>query len=617
MSNGTVLAPNSSPSGPSGSTYQPFEYGGRTDSSAEVGGGAIPQVNGWSPSKMFAQYSYNPVQSNNFVTGTRRPYSSALSNMADGAPPAKRVNTGPSTPPQSQHLLVPETPEASPQVLRPRKRKAANKYLLDDDDEEEGSDDDFVDGQDETPSGAPTTKRKRLMRTPQSDILPLSNPAPAPLSAARPAPAEDVQFNRFKMTMPTETPDRVLAAWRESKADARIATKLLSTPGWTPPKPLPSASVNAVPSGSPSKAVETGRVDSVLEANKAKLQQQKERARQSAIYANRKVQDSPGGSASGLSGTPLHILHHNASSFYAAPRAHSPQSSPEKPVVRPKKSAVKKQIIDSESEDSEDSENEKYKRGGSSGRDRVESSDAKQALEYFNTKGVEAMQELTGNYLSFSILLTIVRTNDLPSIGCNPEQAKAIIALRPFESVADLNKKLNQGGRKAGPAGISPRLFEDCTGIFEGYGTVDSILEECEEIGRELRKTILSWSDTPAFALGSHLKSEKANGKSKEGTPVAESMMEDGALNLKSLGAINPSAKSKGYIQTQPSLIANGVMLKDYQLLGVNWLNLLKRKGLSCILADEMGLGKTIQVISFFAHLKEKGNHGPHLVVVP
>jgi SWI/SNF-related matrix-associated actin-dependent regulator of chromatin subfamily A containing DEAD/H box 1 len=29
------------------------------------------------------------------------------------------------------------------------------------------------------------------------------------------------------------------------------------------------------------------------------------------------------------------------------------------------------------------------------------------------------------------------------------------------------------------------------------------------------------------------------------------------------------------------------------------------------------GLGKTIQVISFFAHLKERGSKGPHLVVVP
>lgn len=32
---------------------------------------------------------------------------------------------------------------------------------------------------------------------------------------------------------------------------------------------------------------------------------------------------------------------------------------------------------------------------------------------------------------------------------------------------------------------------------------------------------------------------------------------------------------------------------------------------------EPTGLGKTIQVISFFAYLKERGNNGPHLVVVP
>jgi SWI/SNF-related matrix-associated actin-dependent regulator 1 of chromatin subfamily A len=30
-----------------------------------------------------------------------------------------------------------------------------------------------------------------------------------------------------------------------------------------------------------------------------------------------------------------------------------------------------------------------------------------------------------------------------------------------------------------------------------------------------------------------------------------------------------------------------------------------------------IGLGKTIQVISFLAHLKQTGNRGPHLIVVP
>ena len=36
------------------------------------------------------------------------------------------------------------------------------------------------------------------------------------------------------------------------------------------------------------------------------------------------------------------------------------------------------------------------------------------------------------------------------------------------------------------------------------------------------------------------------------------------------------------------------------------------------VLADEMGLGKTVQVMALIAHLmEEKGNFGPHLIVVP
>lgn len=43
------------------------------------------------------------------------------------------------------------------------------------------------------------------------------------------------------------------------------------------------------------------------------------------------------------------------------------------------------------------------------------------------------------------------------------------------------------------------------------------------------------------------------------------------------------------YIQTQPSKLSEGTVLKDYQLLGVNWLNMLWEKKIGCILADEMG----------------------------
>ncbi|XP_017971610.1 PREDICTED: protein CHROMATIN REMODELING 19 [Theobroma cacao] len=60
-------------------------------------------------------------------------------------------------------------------------------------------------------------------------------------------------------------------------------------------------------------------------------------------------------------------------------------------------------------------------------------------------------------------------------------------------------------------------------------------------------------------------------------------------------------------------------VLKPYQLVGVNFLLLLHRKGIGgAILADEMGLGKTIQAITYLTLLKHLNNDpGPHLIVCP
>ncbi|XP_015894276.3 protein CHROMATIN REMODELING 19 isoform X2 [Ziziphus jujuba] len=60
-------------------------------------------------------------------------------------------------------------------------------------------------------------------------------------------------------------------------------------------------------------------------------------------------------------------------------------------------------------------------------------------------------------------------------------------------------------------------------------------------------------------------------------------------------------------------------ILKPYQLVGVNFLLLLYRKGIGgAILADEMGLGKTIQAITYLTLLKHLNNNpGPHLIVCP
>ncbi|XWS34406.1 hypothetical protein CRYUN_Cryun21dG0035800 [Craigia yunnanensis] len=85
-------------------------------------------------------------------------------------------------------------------------------------------------------------------------------------------------------------------------------------------------------------------------------------------------------------------------------------------------------------------------------------------------------------------------------------------------------------------------------------------------------------------------------------------------------------ASSVGIVTQNDIVVACGVagsdfqpVLKPYQLVGVNFLLLLHRKGIGgAILADEMGLGKTIQAITYLSLLKHlKNDPGPHLIVCP
>ncbi|RCN40765.1 protein, SNF2 family [Ancylostoma caninum] len=70
-------------------------------------------------------------------------------------------------------------------------------------------------------------------------------------------------------------------------------------------------------------------------------------------------------------------------------------------------------------------------------------------------------------------------------------------------------------------------------------------------------------------------------------------------------------------VKTAVPFLVRGT-LREYQMVGLDWLVTLYEKNLNGILADEMGLGKTIQTISLLAHLACcESIWGPHLIVVP
>ncbi|XP_050519198.1 chromodomain-helicase-DNA-binding protein 1 [Diabrotica virgifera virgifera] len=74
-------------------------------------------------------------------------------------------------------------------------------------------------------------------------------------------------------------------------------------------------------------------------------------------------------------------------------------------------------------------------------------------------------------------------------------------------------------------------------------------------------------------------------------------------------------------VKTQPEYMMGKeqtLILRDYQIHGLNWMIHSWSKENSVILADEMGLGKTIQTICFLYYLFNTHHlHGPFLCVVP
>jgi SWI/SNF-related matrix-associated actin-dependent regulator 1 of chromatin subfamily A len=384
---------------------------------------------------------------------------------------------------------------------------------------------------------------------------PSKPPNVAQLDPHTPAPSgqadiEDPKLTRFALTMPQHRKDVVRLAWQQTNGDARKASDMLQDPVWL-----------RNPSGSTQPSPEVvGRVKEIDEATKAQRAAAREIGKNSLIYANRP--------APHISTPPTSKI------------TFSVVSSPLSPdVSRPRVKRTKKIVVDS------DSDTEAEDICHISKRQKV-TSDESRALGYFNTAGSDGLQELTGSILI--LFCPFYKSDRHFSQGCTPPQAVKIIELRPFHGIDDLNTKLGQGRKKAGPGGISPRMFEDCITIFQGYGMVDGILEDCEEIGASLRDAIASWTLNGTKGKGK-LKADLLDSEvSSRGSP-AIGQVEDGALSLLSIEDVQANA-AKDFIATQPSLLREGTVLKDYQLLGVNWLNLLYRRNLSCILADDMGV---------------------------
>ncbi|RMD40027.1 hypothetical protein DV735_g5111, partial [Chaetothyriales sp. CBS 134920] len=200
---------------------------------------------------------------------------------------------------------------------------------------------------------------------------------------------------------------------------------------------------------------------------------------------------------------------------------------------------------------------------------------------------------------------------DLADIaGIELSLADHVLSKRPFNTLRAIQKveapnaKPTKGKRKSAPIGV--RISEKVQEMLASYDAVDFLVKKCEALSKPLVAAMKSWGVKINDSTGGELdmtsltNSRHSSHDSGIGTPISD----DGQPISQPLFG-------------QPASMNSAFKMKDYQVVGMNWLNLLYEHKLSCILADDMGLGKTYQVIAFLSHLRETGQNGPHLVVVP
>ncbi|KAJ4372257.1 DNA-dependent ATPase fun30 [Neocucurbitaria cava] len=228
-------------------------------------------------------------------------------------------------------------------------------------------------------------------------------------------------------------------------------------------------------------------------------------------------------------------------------------------------------------------------------------------LQFFNTCTVEAMVDLSGH---------------------KEEEIRELLDQRPFASFdavrkvhVDLNQKKETGKKKPRKPRITfgARIVEAAEGMWDAYSTIDSVVKKCENLGKPMIAGMARWginifgaSTDEGVDVISLDDSSDSNSSRDSGyhTPRSAHGSDSEVNNIR-------KTANRMKLLKQPAIMNDDIELKDYQVVGLNWLNLLWQTGTSGILADDMGLGKTCQVIAFLSHLKEQGTGKPALIVVP
>lgn len=210
---------------------------------------------------------------------------------------------------------------------------------------------------------------------------------------------------------------------------------------------------------------------------------------------------------------------------------------------------------------------------------------------------------------------------DLTDLCAQPEDVcKFLLDKRPFRNldvVRTISNVTTKSGKQSRSRAIGDKIVDICSEVMAGYDAVDELVERCEKLAQPIQEALKGWGVGAANDNGElQLMNLDEAHDSGIGTPASSCASEELAAAVPRVSKMKSNSRHNRFLG-QPESMNSEATLKDYQLVGLNWLNLLWSKQISCILADDMGLGKTCQVIAFLAYLQQRKVDGVHLVIVP
>ena len=215
----------------------------------------------------------------------------------------------------------------------------------------------------------------------------------------------------------------------------------------------------------------------------------------------------------------------------------------------------------------------------------------------FVGKGVKKLQEVSEVFLSRDFKRIVPRRPALSgSMRMNGDRLELMLT-RDGEPIDEIMELMEALSRKRRYFRLRSGEFLDLNDLANWQEAAAAIYEAAVRDGNELNRDVIVLRAYRAGYLTSMLEnSGAAITPDEQVRELSESL-------------------AKGGTETAAPEMASGVILRDYQKRGYEWMTALDRMHMGGILADDMGLGKTAQIIALLLATRESGRTS--LVVAP